>query len=273
MLFVSFAVFAALILIPSGAVAWGPATHVHFALCTLSDASVIAEAFRTVLLSNPLDFIYGVISPDAVIGKNAAPAYRHGHRWQVGFRMLESAYDDSQAAYALGYLHHLAADAVSHNLYVPYMIVKWPGKKGSKHIYWENRFEQRITASRPDIDPMIKSVMKLRPVSHDRFFRLHVPPAVLPHRFSNTVFRGGVVLQRQNIWRNRETRIAEKSPFTLSGMEFEAWERRTIRAAHDLMTNLDKSGICEVDPTGRDAISSASYCRRRVRSRRIIRAA
>ena len=246
-------------LAPSDALAWGPAAHLETGRAVLAQASLLSEFVRVLLQSRPWDFLYGNLSPDIVLVKNAVPAYRNGHRWQVGFRMLSESQDPSTCAFALGYLCHLASDTVAHNRFVPHMIKTWPKKLGSKHLYWEHRFDERVIHDEPELDILIHSILKQSFPVNDRFFRRLVPMSLLPHRVSRSLFTKGVRIQSLPSIRDQVEKRALRSRFKLPDSEYEIWKSRSHHAVFDLLYNLENADITGIDPMGRDAILQARY--------------
>ncbi|MBI4042401.1 MAG: zinc dependent phospholipase C family protein, partial [Deltaproteobacteria bacterium] len=103
--------------------AWGPVTHLSFGLSLMDQLQLIAPEIAALLSAYPRDFLYGCLAADITFGKRfVAHESHHCHNWSVGFDVLKAAKNDHQRSFAYGYLCHLAADTIAHNLYVPYKI-------------------------------------------------------------------------------------------------------------------------------------------------------
>src|SRR5262249_48933023 len=85
--------FVVVLLAPSLAFAWGPATHIDFGLQVLKHAAVLTPFVRELLRRYPDDYLYGCCAADIIVGKNFAKYLYHCHNWQVGLRVLDTAYD------------------------------------------------------------------------------------------------------------------------------------------------------------------------------------
>ena len=109
----------AIALFPSPAFAWTPGTHVFLGEAVLRSLTLLPSAVGELLAAFPYDFLYGSIAADTSIAKKYAAAGRHCHAWHVGLEIREQARDEPLHAFALGYLAHIAADAVAHNYFVP----------------------------------------------------------------------------------------------------------------------------------------------------------
>ena len=91
--------------------AWGPMTHTHFAHEILRAASLLTASVSTLITAYATNFIYGSIVADNYLGK---PGHKNPHDWETGFLLLSLAQKRTDAAFAYGFLSHLAADTVAH---------------------------------------------------------------------------------------------------------------------------------------------------------------
>ena len=129
------------LLYPSDAWAWGLATHVELARVLMTDYRDVLQAFASCILSFPDAYMYGSISPDHFLMKNLKRYSDHSHNWDRAFAMLKRAHTPELESFALGYLAHLAADAVAHNVFVPSQIATSHGVAARRHTLWELRFD------------------------------------------------------------------------------------------------------------------------------------
>src|SRR3989454_6635163 len=102
-------------LFPAAAHAWTPGTHVYLGEAVLANLHQLSGAVVDLLRAFPYDFLYGNIAADTSMAKKYAPVGRHCHAWHVGQEIFDLAHTDPLRAFGLGYLSHLAADAVAHN--------------------------------------------------------------------------------------------------------------------------------------------------------------
>ena len=80
-----------------------------------------------------MGFLYGSVAADISFAKKYAPEGRHCHDWKVGEEILAAAESDAMRAVAYGYLAHLAADTVAHNLFVPRRLLLTSATQGIGH--------------------------------------------------------------------------------------------------------------------------------------------
>jgi hypothetical protein len=152
------------------ALAWGPAVHTVTALSLLSDTSLIAAGIANILTSFPREYLYGCLAADFFIGKGNRKTSKHPHNWQGGFRFLWEAASDREKAFAYGFLSHLAADVVAHNLCMPQLISSSASGLPVSHLYWEMKADhlvgpaylkfarQVLTADHPDCDDLLNLI-------------------------------------------------------------------------------------------------------------------
>jgi hypothetical protein len=122
---------------PENALAWGPGVHTMIGLSSLNEVSLLLPSIARMITSFPLEYLYGSLAADFFIGKSRRRKRGNPHNWEGGFRFLREASDDREASYAFGFLSHLAADVVAHNLFVPNLTNAYPGKRRMGHLYWE----------------------------------------------------------------------------------------------------------------------------------------
>jgi hypothetical protein len=119
------------------ALAWGPGVHTVTALSVLDDVQMLLPSVARTLTAFPLQFLYGCLSADFFIGKTKKTHTRHLHNWEGGFTLLRGAQEEREVAYAYGFLSHLAADVIAHNLFIPKLIRSFPVRSRMGHLYWE----------------------------------------------------------------------------------------------------------------------------------------
>src|SRR5690606_10379300 len=126
---------ALLLLLPDPAWAWGPATHVYLGTGVLDSLSLLPPAVRSVVAACPYAFLYGSVAADISLAKKYVPEGRHCHNWHVGEEIYQTADTDRLRAVGLGYLAHLAADTIAHNVFVPRQLLLTSSSKAPGHSY------------------------------------------------------------------------------------------------------------------------------------------
>ena len=129
---------------PADALAWGAGIHVVTALSSLNDAALLLPSIARVISAYPAEYLYGCLTADFFIGKGKKKTSSHPHNWEGGFRLLAEAEGDNEAAYAYGFLSHLAADVVAHNFFIPNLILNCPPWKRKGHLYWELKADYMV---------------------------------------------------------------------------------------------------------------------------------
>ena len=128
--------------IPSVSYAWGPGMHVYIGTSALKFAKDLIPAAAVVLENNPLHYLYGCLSADIFFGKTGKSTKQKCHTWVIGQKLLEISKDDKGRAYAYGFLSHLAADTVAHNICLPYFMSLDSKSKKWQHCFWEWQFDR-----------------------------------------------------------------------------------------------------------------------------------
>jgi hypothetical protein len=196
----------ALVLFPAPLFAWTPGTHIYLGESVLANLQVLPAAIADLIRAFPFDYLYGNIAADSSIAKKYAPVGRHCHAWHVGQEIYDLARSDALRAFGLGYLSHLAADAVAHNYFVPRQLVLTSATTGFGHSYWESRFETPLGES---FARTAKEVILLDHSPADGHLDQIISPTIFSVKTNRRLFRGMVHLTETQGW-HRAFQVAEK---------------------------------------------------------------
>lgn len=140
------------------------------AFSLLDNLTAILPSIAHTVSSFPREYLYGCLTADYFIGKGRRKKAEHPHNWDGGFGCLREANDERERAYAYGFLSHLAADVIAHNLYVPNMM-SWYATSGKMgHLFWEIRADylagpkfttiarEVLHMEHPECDDLINSI-------------------------------------------------------------------------------------------------------------------
>lgn len=257
---VGFAAVALLALLPETAWAWTPGTHVFLGDAVLQSLTQLPAHIADLLRAFPHDFLYGSIAADTSIAKKYAPAGRHCHSWAVGFDVYEAAgSDEPLRAFALGYLAHLAADAVAHNYFVPRQLVVTSSTTGIGHSYWESRFETHLGTEAP------RRARELILIDHGRSDGLLdrvLSPTIFSTPTNRRIFRGMVVGADSDSWQRVFRRLTERSRWDLPDDDVALYVERSYEWVMDLLLRFDRSHPLMLDPSGEHPLALAKRVRR-----------
>jgi hypothetical protein len=130
------------------------------------------------------DYLYGNIMADIILGKKYMPENKSSHSWSVGSDLLESSSTESERAFCLGYLSHLAADTVAHGAYTR-------GLKNFGHAIVEFRADSVI-----DKDYWFQAVAIDKGVQerNDIFLERYLDSLFFSFRTNRRIFKGMVAL-------------------------------------------------------------------------------
>ena len=240
-------IIISIMVIPVHAFAFGPVTHFELAWN-------VAEVIKEVpgVLSVPLagvltEFLMGNVVPDIVLAKNLAKLPRHSHNWANGFALLESALNDRERAVALGYLGHLAADVVAHNLYVPGVLLSRYFVRGHGHVYWEVKMDKLMMNHPEEYKGLFrKEVFHKYDYFLDRIITGTIVRGRMNNRLSRRVFSiaGNLAVTKHN---RRSLKPELQPPLKLVTLAREL----AFRSMLSVMRDLQGSPVTRLDPRGR----------------------
>ncbi len=171
-------------LIPSFAFAWGPLTHMYLGNELFSYAPLIPAGIFGLLKKYRQDFLYGNLMADSIIGKKYLPDHKSSHNWDVALRLLRQAETDPEKSFAYGYMSHLAADTVAHEILI------------------EDRGNMGHTWAEMKADSMIKKTYWLQSVTfsravqrrNDLFLENSLDRFVFSFKTNKRIYKGIVLL-------------------------------------------------------------------------------
>lgn len=250
------------LLISRDAFAFGPIAHVDMGLDVIAEAASMASSVWSVIRSHHREFLQGTLGPDREVAKNLAVYERHTHNWGRVFTQLYRATDDAQRAFFLGCLCHLAADAVSHNYFVPLKVVESHRSRFAGHLYWEMRFDAR-GRKRASIQAL--KALGINTREHRDFLATVVPGKLLGPRFNVRMTGLAMRLQRAMAFQAVSSYVDRESRLSLSEEDASDVRRLALEAQISLMHGVENAAIVGLDARGTDAQALAIRLRRHLR--------
>lgn len=249
------AALVAVLVVPSEALAWGLATHVELANTLLRDFKDLLQLVAPVVLNYREAFLYGSISPDHFLAKNLKSYADHSHNWERALDMLSDAPDGETEAFALGYLTHLAADSVAHNVFVPDQLLSCQTAARRRHAMSELSFDQYQPVSASlQVMALEQSAIRSR---LDAFLGEFKGRTFLTFEFHRAITSRAQRVVNSNAARNFLGRMERRSPDALSAQMVRQYNRLSIACIVDVLKNGRDSDVMKMDPRGSGRIASA----------------
>ncbi len=250
-------VFVAAAAVPTPAHAWSPGTHIFLGESVLANLGQLPPWIAELLRAFPYDFLYGNIAADTSIAKKYAPVGRHCHSWQVGQEIFDLAESEPLRAFGLGYLSHLAADAVAHNFFVPRQLVVAAGATGLGHSYWESRFETHLG------DQYARTAMDVIRLDHagaERHLDEILSPTIFSVRTSRRLFQGMVGITETRSWQRAFRVVSTNSRYDLTDAEVDRNMGVAFHLVMDMLGSNDAKAR-QLDPSGEASLKLAKRLR------------
>ncbi len=228
----------------------------------LKNLNVVLPAIRELVQSYPLDFLYGLISADIFIGKGSRRRNDHCHNWSIGRNMLLAAQAPFEKAFTYGYLSHLVADTVAHNVYIPGQLYRTSTTRKFGHLYWEYRSDMFTEKKHWKI---ANKVMVNHDPRDDDFITQTVPHRVFPFKTKKLIFSSTLHLHDLKHWRNAVNVVSQNSRWEVSREYVETLKKLSFYLTLDFLKNPEGAICFNYDPVGSDNIREAKRRRRLVR--------
>ena len=256
------AVLLTILLIPGDAFAWGAGIHLQLGTAVINNLQAINPAVAAVIGAFPHDFLYGCIAADITIGKKFTHYLQHCHRWRIGMKVLEYAWNPPQRACAYGYLAHLAADTVAHNYYVPFKVMRSFSTLTLKHAYWEMRFETFVDK---EIWETGMKVATENYKANDALLRNVLSDTIFSFGTNKRIFNSILLVSRLEKWQQVLKTLSDTSSYALESDDRDEYLQLTQEAVFDFLNRAEHSRFYLADPTGERALATAEAVRKNLR--------
>ncbi|MDL2317452.1 zinc dependent phospholipase C family protein [Desulfovibrio sp. OttesenSCG-928-A18] len=244
-----------LVLCPDAAQAWGPGVHMVTGNWLLQNLSLLPGAMALLLGAHSRHFVHGLLSPDIFIGKGCKAVQGHSHNWESGFSLLERARQPRERAFALGYLSHLAADTVAHNLFVPGLLHTLPGAGKWAHVYLEIQADRLI---RWDSGPALLAFKGRDSKESMRLLGRVMRQKTLPFWMKKSLYTGSMSLGGSAVWRQSMGLVDRLVTWRDRKKLLNSMLHLSTAAVIDLLRHERGSALLDADPIGEQALANAT---------------
>ncbi len=213
------------LLMPEVTYAWGPATHIYLATEILSLNSLLPAGLLTLFKAYQIDFLFGNISADILVGKKYVDWKIHCHNWQIGKNLKDGAGSPAQLAFAYGYLCHLAADTVAHNHFIPRQLFAYPSIAHIDHAFWEIRADSVLDRKHWEL---VKFINEQDHTENERLLENYLTPSIFTFKTNKQIFNRVILMTHMNRWKNLVAYTHQTSRFQLSYEEIRSYHQLSI---------------------------------------------
>jgi len=229
-----------ILLIPSIANAWGPLTHVYLGFQVLDlGAALIPAGIYGIIKKYKNDFLYGNISADIILGRRFQDHEKNSHSWDIAWKLFEAAKTNREKAFVYGYLTHLCADTVVHNLqksWVPF-----------GHPILEMKAESMVDKK---YRTELKHLDKIMQRRNDIFMEDKLESLFFSFKTHKRIFKGVLLLSRLPNYAPLSNFIDDRFPYEIPTAELQSFRQESLTRMLEFLNNGRDSDVLKKHPLG-----------------------
>lgn len=230
-----------ILFIPLSAEAWGPLTHVYLGNQLLDiGASLIPVGVYSILKKYKNDFLYGNLSADIIMGRRFQGAEENSHGWNIAWKMFGAAQSERRKAFAYGYLMHLCADSVVHNLDT----YKLPFSHSLIEIKSDSIVNKKYRR-------VMKRLDKVMQKENDMFMEKKIESQFFSFKTNKRIFKGVLMLSRLPNYSPVSNFIDNRFPYEISDEDIYDFQQESLARMCELLNNGKDSDVLKEHPLGR----------------------
>lgn len=230
-------IILSILFIPSLAEAWGPLTHVYLANQILDlGVTAVPATLYGLLKKYRKDFLYGNISADIILGRRFQGKRKNSHSWDIAWQLLDGARTEPQRAFAYGYLTHLCADTVAHNL-DPSLPFTHPALELKSDSLIDKRYRK-----------MLKRLDKPMQRRNDQILEKRLESVFFTFKTNRRIFKSFLVLSRIPSYTPVSNFIDRRLPYEIPVRDIYTFQHESLKRMFELLIKGKKSNVLKKNP-------------------------
>lgn len=248
----------AVLIFSNQAYAWGVGMHMMHGTTLLQNLQWLTGSLLHVLRAFPRDFLYGCVSADIFIGKGSKYHADHCHNWSTARRLLQQADDPRLQSFACGYIAHLAADIIAHNVYVPNQLYLTSSTTRLGHIYWELRADEFADQK---YWKQVLDILSGMNDQNDRFVQEIVKKDLISFDMKKKLFTHAVKLYDLGKRQQAVSLVSRNSRWDVPQEYVQSLNRKCLNLIVNVLNHPDDSICYRYDPIGSQRLAEAKRLR------------
>jgi hypothetical protein len=233
------ACFISFMFIPAVAEAWGPLTHVYLANQVLNlGIAAVPVGIYSLIKRFKGDFLYGNLSADIILGRRFQGFEKNSHSWDIAWKLFRSARTEQQKAFAYGYLTHLCADTVAHNLNHSTLPFTHPILEIKSDSIVDKRYRKILT--RLD-KPMQKK--------NDIFLEKTLDSVFFSFKTNRRIFKGFLAISKVPNYTPVSNFLDKRLPYEMPVQNIFEFQQESLNRMLELLQNGKKSDVLKKNPS------------------------
>ncbi|MBI4826951.1 MAG: zinc dependent phospholipase C family protein [Nitrospirae bacterium] len=202
--------------------------------------AAVPSGIYAILKKNAKDYLYGNLSADIIVGRKYQESGKNTHSWEIGLRLLDAAKTARQKAFAYGYLSHLSADTVVHNLSESWL----PFSHSIIEIKAESLVDRRYRRELRSLDDEIQQ-------RHDPVLEEMLERVFFSFKTNKKIFRGMLFISRFPNYKHVSRFINNRFPNEVPVSDIYKYKEESLKKIIEILTHGSASDVVKEHPLGR----------------------
>ncbi len=249
--------------------AWGPGAHTLMANSVLLGS---VDGILSKLISNfQIQFLWGNILADIVIGKNLSNWKIHPHNFSYVLSIFDRCRTDKVRAFMVGYMNHLSHDIVAHNFMIPEIMLAEVFTENKRLQHNSKFFHVKIELEAEKLVPLeiwkkikfIQSSPEVRECTE--FLEENITGTLISSAKANVkIYLSTLKINIMKEFIRSKMKLRIRNGNNIFSSVIHKYLELSVRLSERFLSEFTKSRILEFDPTGIEPICIAEELRKSV---------
>jgi len=202
-------------------------------------AAIVPAGIYSLLKKFKSDFLYGNLSADIIIDKKFQSPEKNSHSWDIAWKLLDGATAKGQKAFAYGYLTHLCADTVIHNLSITLL----PFAHSLLEFKSDSVIDRKYRRT-------LRQLNRVTQRKNEMFLEKMLDGVFLSFKTNKRIFKSFLLLSGLPSYSFVSNFIHKNFLYEISPVDIYSFQQESLKRMFELLKNGRNSEVLKTHPLG-----------------------